>query len=86
MSKKAREILKKSYSRCLIPEADGGYSAYILEFPGCFADGNSATEALENLERAAVSWIEACFHTGYQIMDPIESPSLWISKNYLKEN
>lgn len=53
------EILKRPYSRVLTPEGDGRFSASILEFPGCFSQGNSPEEAYANLEEAARNWVEA---------------------------
>lgn len=64
------EILKKPYSRILIPEENGAYSAEIFEFPGCFASGESANDAIEKLEINAVSWLEACEELGQDIPEP----------------
>lgn len=55
-----QEYLKQPYSRILIPNDDGSFSAEILEFPGCFAQGDSVTEAIKNIEDSALSWIQAC--------------------------
>jgi antitoxin HicB len=54
-----QEILKLPYERILLPEEEGGYSAYIAEFEGCAADGETADEALSNLNEAALAWISA---------------------------
>jgi predicted RNase H-like HicB family nuclease len=62
--------LKEPYSRILIPNEEGGYSAEVLEFPGCFAEGNTADEAMRNLEEAAVAWIEAALDHGQEIPEP----------------
>ena len=69
----AKDYLKKPYSRVLIPEDDGTYSADILEFPGCFAEGRSPDEAYANLEKVAESWIEAALGQGQEIPEPIEA-------------
>ncbi len=66
----ANEYLKLPYSRILIPDPEEGYSAEILEFPGCFAQGDSPDEAMRNLDEAAVSWIEACQEQGLEIPEP----------------
>ena len=66
----AREILRKPYTRVLIPAEEGGFSAEVLEFPGCFAEGESAEEAIRNLEAAAESWIEAALEMGQEIPSP----------------
>lgn len=68
--KKAEDYLKEPYARILIPEEEGGFSAEILEFPGCFAEGESANEAFENLEKTARSWIEAEITQGREIPPP----------------
>lgn len=70
MKKKPAEILKAPYSRVLIPEEDGTFSAEILEFPGCFAQGKTANEAFNNLEGAAKVWIEASLAQGLNIPSP----------------
>jgi hypothetical protein len=42
-SKSIQEYLREPYARILIPDALGGYSADIfLDFPGCFAQGETA--------------------------------------------
>jgi len=64
------EYLKQPYARILIPDEEGGYSAEILEFPGCFAEGETADETMQALERAAESWIEAALEQGQEIPAP----------------
>lgn len=64
-------ILDKGYTRRLTPDPAGGYTANIMEFPGCFAEGNSADEALANLESAALSWITVALANGRTVRDPI---------------
>jgi predicted RNase H-like HicB family nuclease len=68
MSKKTAEnYLKEPYARILVPEEAGGFSAELLEFPGCFAQGETADEAYRNIERAAKSWIDTCLEQGLEI-------------------
>jgi antitoxin HicB len=66
------EYLKKPYGRLLVPEEEGGYRAEILEFPGCFAEGETAGEAAANLEDAVRSWIEATLANGQIVPEPME--------------
>jgi predicted RNase H-like HicB family nuclease len=73
MKKTAKEYLKEPYSRVLVPESDGTYSADILEFPGCFAEGRTLDEAYANLEKVAESWIEAALEQGQEIPAPVEA-------------
>jgi len=70
MKTPATEYLKKPYSRTLIPVGDGTFFAEILEFPGCFAEGQSPNEAYKNLEGVAESWIEAAQDQGQEIPNP----------------
>lgn len=72
----AREILLRPYSRVLIPDHDTGtYVAFILEFPGCVAQGDTPEEAYRNLEAAAQSWIEAARDLGQAIPLPSSEES-----------
>jgi len=70
MKKKPEDFLKEPYSRVLLPEEDGRFSAEILEFPGCFAQGENPNEAFNNLEEAAKSWIQASLDQGLDIPPP----------------
>lgn len=69
ISTEALKYLKQPYSRVLIPDEDG-YSAEILEFPGCYSQGDTAQEALANIEEAAKNWIEATLEAGRSIPPP----------------
>lgn len=73
-TKKSADYLKEPYTRVLIPEEEGGYSAEILEFPGCYSCGDTADEAMANLEEAAISWIEASLEQGHEIPAPLSRP------------
>lgn len=68
----AKDIWAKPYARRLTPEEGGGYSAQVQEFPGCFAYGDTADEALQRLDGAALSWIEAQLSLNQKIPDPID--------------
>jgi predicted RNase H-like HicB family nuclease len=68
----AKAILAKNYVRRLEPDPVQGYTASILEFPGCIAEGDTAEEALTNLDKAASSWLEVSIANGREIRDPID--------------
>jgi predicted RNase H-like HicB family nuclease len=68
----AVEILKKPYARLVIPDSDGTFLAEIVEFPGCYATGKSANEALNNLEEVAVDWLAAAAKQGQEIPEPMD--------------
>jgi antitoxin HicB len=72
MKMKTVEYLKRPYSRVVIPETDGTYRSEILEFPGCIASGDTAAQALANLEDVAESWLEATLARGQSVPEPVE--------------
>ena len=67
----AKAYLHEPYTYLLIPEDTGGYSAEILEFPGCFAEGETANATMQALRRAAAAWIEAALAQGQAIPPPM---------------
>lgn len=58
------------YSRLLVREKEGGYSAEVLEFPGCYATGETADEAMDNLDAAIAGWVESELEQGHDIPEP----------------
>ncbi len=66
------DILAKPYARRLTPAPGGGFSASIQEFPGCFAQGETADDALQNLELAADAWIEVSLLNGREVREPCD--------------
>ena len=74
--KMTKEYLKEPYYRVLIPDDESGtYTAVILEFPGCIAQGDTPQEAYEHLEDAAKEWIEAALDLKQEIPSPSQSLS-----------
>jgi predicted RNase H-like HicB family nuclease len=74
--KKPEEYLKEPYSRVLIPDEESGtYTAVILEFPGCIAQGDTPQDAYDHLEDAAKEWIEAALVLKQEIPSPSQSLS-----------
>ena len=69
MLKTPDDYLRLPYSRVLIPD-EGSYAAEILEFPGCFSQGETPDEAITNLEKAARSWIQVALAQGLEIPEP----------------
>lgn len=65
------EIIKRPYARVLTPDADGRYTAEIMEFPGCVAYGDTSADALKNLDEIAVDWVAAAFEQGQSIPEPM---------------
>ena len=70
------DYLNMTYSRVLIPDIDSGtYSAEILEFPGCIAQGDTPQEAYDNLEDTAKAWLEAALDLNQEIPPPSQTIS-----------
>jgi len=68
---KLEEYLKRPYTRILIPDDESNtFTAEILEFPGCIAQGDTAKEVYERLEDAARAWIEAALALGQEVPPP----------------
>ena len=67
------EYLKRPYARFVTPDADGTFMAEIMEFPGCIAVGETAGEALANLESVASSWLEVVLAKGQRVPEPVEN-------------
>ena len=65
------EILSAPYARVLRREAEGGYSAEVIEFPGCFSAGDTAEETMANLDEAMTLWLEGELADGHDIPVPL---------------
>jgi predicted RNase H-like HicB family nuclease len=70
MKRSLQEILKRPYARILLRDTDGTYTAEILEFPGCIAEGDTPDEAIKELDDAAASWLEAAIQQNEEIPEP----------------
>jgi predicted RNase H-like HicB family nuclease len=70
------EILRAPFSRVVLPDRDTGtFTARILEFSGCVAQGDTVEEAYARLESAAEAWLEAALALGQSIPTPVEDQS-----------
>ena len=72
-TEKIKSYLNKPYARIVIPVEPSGFHAEVLEFPGCFAQGETLEQAYSNLETAAESWIEACLAQDHEVPEPSSS-------------
>jgi len=66
-----KEILARPYTRCLIPNPNGGWTIYILEFDGLATSGKTVEEAFHNLDEAAGLWLEWMLEHGKGVPEPI---------------
>jgi predicted RNase H-like HicB family nuclease len=71
--KSARDYLQEPYVRMVVPVEPKGFHAQILEFPGCFAQGETVEEAYSSLESTAEAWIQSCLDQGQDIPEPSTS-------------
>src|SRR5579859_1482230 len=67
---KVADILKMPYSRVVVPDESGTFTAEIFEFPGCIAVGATAAEALANLEEVTSDWVSTALEQGQDIPEP----------------
>ena len=67
----SQRYLNLPYTRELVREGDGSWFARVLEFPGCITVGDTREEALEMLDDAMVSWIEAKLEDRETIPSPM---------------
>lgn len=51
-------------------EEDGAYIAEVPELAGCMADGQTAKEALHNVELTAQEWIDTARELGRSVPEP----------------
>ncbi|NLW56320.1 MAG: type II toxin-antitoxin system HicB family antitoxin [Firmicutes bacterium] len=73
MKNQIREYLKLKYQVRLIPlseEDGGGWLAEIPDLKGCCSDGETAEEALKNIEEAKEIWFTTAIKRGQKIPLP----------------
>lgn len=65
-----RAALAAPYTRLLTREDDGGYSASVLELPGCYTSGDTADETMDLLDDAIEMWVAVEVEDGHDIPPP----------------
>ena len=63
------EIFARSYHREVVREEDG-WVARVVEWSGCIGSGDTATEALADLEEAMKVWAASCLVDGVPVPEP----------------
>ncbi len=72
----AKDYLRRPYARVLTPDEETDtYTAEILEFPGCIAQGDTPEEAYSRLESTAEGWIQAALDMDQEIPAPTDPHS-----------
>ena len=65
--------------RELTTQEGGGYLAEYINLKGCIADGETKIEALEELEKAKISWLMAAEEFGIKNQEKIKYKRINIS-------
>lgn len=73
---KLKGLLRAPYTRVVVPDEDGGFVAEILEFEGCFADGETPSEAFRNLDKVFRAWLISRLESGMPIPEPTGNAEL----------
>ena len=68
-----REALTAPYARVLRQDEEGRWDAEVLELRGCLASGDTAAEALANLDAAMEDWLDAAIEDGEDLPEPMAS-------------
>jgi len=55
--------MKDVWTREIIEDEEGLFTARVVELPGCFSEGRSWEEASDNLQKALELWLEAAFES-----------------------
>lgn len=58
------------YETVVAPNEQGGFTASILDLPGCISRGKTEQEALEGIQKAKADWIENAVNYGRPIPKP----------------
>lgn len=74
LEEQVQAIIRRPYHRVITGEPVEGYLGEVLELPGCLTAGETAEEALRNLDEAMAVWIESALVHGDPIPEPIAGP------------
>jgi len=64
------DLIAHPWSREIVVDEDGVFIARVPELPGCFIDGDTAEEALENLQAVLEDWLRNAVDKGKQVPPP----------------
>lgn len=70
----AEEYVRKPYTRTLTPDGDG-FTAEILELPGCITYGDTPADAYTMLDEALALYVATLLEDGVAVPDPIGEQS-----------
>lgn len=59
------------YHRVISGDSEEGYLGEVVELPGCLTAGETAAEALANLDEAIAAWVEAALKNAMEVPEPV---------------
>lgn len=62
--------MRLPYHRVISGDDTEGYLGEVVELPGCLTAGETAAEALANLEEAIGAWVEAAIKNSIPVPEP----------------
>lgn len=65
-----RRRVRMPYHRVISGDEAEGFLGEVAELPGCLTAGETATEALSNLDEAIGAWIEAALKNEIPVPEP----------------
>ena len=71
LDERIERAMRLPYLRIIQADEDG-YSARVLELPGCFSAGDTAAEAADELEDAMRIWLEHELEAQHPIPEPLD--------------
>jgi predicted RNase H-like HicB family nuclease len=74
--------MKDYHINIFFSEEDGGYIADIPDLEACSAFGDSAGEALREVEIAKTAWLEAAKAEGKHIPEPRYRPAIYQASGF----
>lgn len=81
------EYLNQRYHWCVTLEEDGTWMGQVLEFPGCFATGDTAELALATLmDEVAESWLIATAEIGQEVPAPFTVEQIYNFRKSVDED
>ena len=72
-----REVQRRvrlPYHRVISGDENEGYLGEVAELPGCFTAGETAADALANLDEAIAAWVETALKSDVEVPEPARGP------------
>jgi antitoxin HicB len=72
-----REVQRRvrlPYHRVISGDENEGYLGEVAELPGCLTAGETAADALANLDEAIAAWVETALKSDVEVPEPARGP------------